>query len=159
MQKSLDFLTYANAQHGQFVAKRKVKHLVAESVNFYERRLMREIEAVEARIAELTQEKYALQRQLQKARWENHSLRDVNRKNSANRVMVEERVLSLLHGAEKPLHNSKLLSAAKLANFDLNPSTFRTYLRRLKEKGLIENTRRGYWKLTTEAAKRRDDSS
>lgn len=135
-----------------------MKHLVSEPVNFYERRLMREIEAIDARIAELTQEKHALQRQLQKARWENHALRDVNRKNSANRVMVEERVLSLLHGSEKPLHNSKLLAAGKLANFDLNPSTFRTYLRRLKEKGLIESTRRGYWKLTSEAARLRENN-
>jgi DNA-binding transcriptional ArsR family regulator len=132
---------------GLLVSKKKVKHLIDEPTSYYERRLMREIELLEARIGELREEQKALKRQLIKARWENHALRDVSRINSANRVMVEDRILGELRDAERPIANAKLFASARNAIFDLKQTTFRTYISRLKYKGLIESPQRGFWCL------------
>ena len=113
--------------------------------NYYERRLQREIEEIELKLKELTAERNALRRQLMKARWENHTLRDVSRKNSASRVMVEQRVLAALEQATKPMTSSQLFELARLADFELKENTFRTQLHRMKTKGLIENVGRGRW--------------
>lgn len=119
-----------------------------DQVTDYERRLMRAIEDLKARIKELQEEQDALQRQLLRARWERHSLRDVSRKNSGDRVMVEEKVLDALRRATRPVTSSKLFTAAQFANFELKENTFRTYLHRMKKRGLIENVGRGKWKLS-----------
>lgn len=119
----------------------------------YVRRLSREIEEIEARIAELTAEKLALQRQLTKAHWESNALHDVSRKNSGTRIMVEQRVLEALRTAVAPLGNKALFAEARKANFDLKPTTFRTYLLRLSEKGMIQHAeKRGLWRLSNGAA-------
>jgi len=107
---------------------------------------MREIEEIDTRIAELSQEKTALLRQLTKAHWEASALKDVSRKNSGTRIMVEQRILDALRDAQKPLNSDALFAAAKRANIDLKPTTFRTYLLRLKEKGSIKPAnKRGLW--------------
>ncbi len=108
---------------------------------------MREIEELERRIKELTQEQHALKRQLVKARWENDSLKDVSRKNSANRVMIENRVLEALKGSPKACSTGVLYKEGLRANFELKENTFRTYLYRMKEKGLIRSVGRGLWRL------------
>ncbi len=113
----------------------------------YVRRLQREIEEIEARIAELTEEKHALKRQLVKAHWEENALKDVSRKNSGTRIMVEERILDALRHANAPLNNATLFATAKRANFELKPVTFRTYLKRLKERGEIQSVGRGAWMI------------
>jgi hypothetical protein len=113
---------------------------------FYERRLLREIEEIELRLKELTAERDALRRQLIKARWEGHYLRDVNRKNSASRVLVEQRVLLALSESTKPLKSKQLFEIACLASFALKENTFRTHLHRMKAKALIENVGRGRWR-------------
>lgn len=113
----------------------------------YELRLLRELEDVEGRIRELQQEKLALQRQLLKARWERNALRDVSRKNSGNRVLVEQRILEELKGSQRSLPLYRLLQAARAVNHEIKDATFRTYLHRLKAKGLIENPVRGAWRL------------
>ncbi|WP_424941672.1 hypothetical protein [Aliiroseovarius sp. S253] len=113
---------------------------------YYERRLQQEIETIELKLKELTAERDALKRQLIKARWDNHHLRDVNRKNSASRVMIEQRVLGALEQATKPMTSRQLFEIARLANFELKENTFRTQLHRMKEKGLIENVSRGRWR-------------
>ncbi len=118
----------------------------SSTTSYYERRLQQEIEAIELKLKELTAERDALRRQLIKARWENHHLRDVSRKNSASRVLVEQRVLAALEQATKPMTSSQLFSVARLANFELKENTFRTHLHRMKSKGLIENVSRGRWR-------------
>lgn len=114
---------------------------------YYERRLQQEIESIELRLKELSAERDALKRQLIKARWENHHLRDVNRKNSATRVMVEQRVLDALEQANKPMSSNQLLAVARLANFELKENTFRTHLHRMKSKGMIKSVGRGLWRI------------
>jgi SMC interacting uncharacterized protein involved in chromosome segregation len=118
----------------------------AERPNYYEQRLIREIEEIELKLKELTAERDALRRQLIKARWETHQLRDVNRKNSASRVMIEQRVLSALDQTPKPMTSSQLFSVARLANFELKENTFRTHLHRMKERGMILSVSRGKWR-------------
>lgn len=122
--------------------------MVDASPSYYETRLQREIEEIEARIKELTQEKTALQRQLMKARRENADLRDVNRKNSINRVMIENRVLDALKEFNKPMRTKDLYRFALFVNFELNENTFRTILHRMKQKAMIEQAgSRGVWQL------------
>lgn len=114
---------------------------------YYERRLMRAVEEVEARIKELQDEKTALLRQLRVARWESDSLKDVNRKNSGVRVMVERRVLDALRAAKKPVTSDALYREALMANFELKDGTFRTHLHRMKAKGLLQSAGWGLWRL------------
>jgi len=114
--------------------------------SYYEKRLQKEIEEIESKLKELTFERDALRRQLIKARWENHDLRDVSRKNSATRVLVEQRVLTALAAAKKPMTSQQLFEEALTINFELKGNTFRTHLHRMKSKGLIENVKRGQWR-------------
>ena len=113
----------------------------------YEESLIRALEAIELQMKELEAERSALRRQLAKARMENNNLRDVNRRNSASRVMIERRVLEALTDSVKPLSTRKLYSFGQLANFDLKEGTFRTCLHRMKIKGLIESAAWGFWQL------------
>lgn len=118
-----------------------------EPIAYYELRLQREIEQIDARIRELTQEKSALQRQLLKARQEASGLSQVSRKNSIMRIMIENRVLDALRSSAKPVSTHELFQNARYANFDLKENTFRTYLHRLKQRGLIANAgRAGRWR-------------
>jgi DNA-binding PadR family transcriptional regulator len=117
-------------------------------ISLYERRILHEIGEIESKIKELTQEKEALSRQLMKARREAANLSDVHRKNSVNRAMVEMRVLEVLRNAKKPMRTKELFRAAQYVNFELNESTFRTYLHRMKNKNLIRNAKAaGVWAL------------
>lgn len=108
---------------------------------------MRAVEEVDTRIKELQDEKNALLRQLQAARWESDNLKDVNRKNSGTRVMVERRVLDALQVAKKPVSSDVLYREALKANFELKNATFRTHLHRMKAKGLLLSAGWGLWKL------------
>ncbi|HRC44551.1 MAG TPA: hypothetical protein PLT27_10885 [Nitrospira sp.] len=119
----------------------------------YVQRLSREIEEIQQRIAELTAERHALERQLTKAHWEASALHDVSRKNSGTRIMVEQRIIEALENAKSPLGNSELFTAAKKANIDLKPTTFRTYLGRMNERGIITHAgERGQWMLPPDNA-------
>ena len=115
--------------------------------NYYELRLMREIGAINRNIEELQEEKRALERQLKKARWENHTLKDVTRKNSANRVMVESRVLEALRRTREPMVVAKLYQEARIMVPNLKEATFRTHLHRMKGRELIVNVKPGVWKI------------
>ncbi|MCK0197392.1 hypothetical protein MWN34_10755 [Ancylobacter sp. 6x-1] len=118
-----------------------------EPISYYERRLQREIEQIDVRIRELTQEKSALQRQLLKARQEASGLSEVSRRNSVMRIMIENRVLDALRSANKPLSSYELFQNARYANFELKENTFRTYLHRLKQRGLIASAGQpGRWR-------------
>lgn len=121
--------------------------MVDDPQSYYERRLMRAVEEVDARIKELQDEKNALLRQLRAARWESDSLKDVNRKNSGTRVMVERRVLDALQASKKPVSSDALYREALKANFELKDTTFRTHLHRMKAKGLLESAGWGLWRL------------
>lgn len=117
-------------------------------ISLYEQRILHEIGEIEVKIRDLNQEKAALMRQLMKARRETTNLTDVHRKNSVNRAMIEMRVIEALRQSKKPLKTAELYRAAQYVNFELNESTFRTYLHRMKNRNIIRNVRAvGIWGL------------
>ena len=116
----------------------------------FEARLILEVSKIDQQIAELLREKDALIRQLLKARARDQSLRDVTRLNSGQRVLVEDAVLGLLQTTGAPCSPSKILAhVRKEVAHDLNENTLRTYLHRMKERGLVTNPSRGAWLFAT----------
>lgn len=117
-------------------------------LTYFERRIINELEEIESRIESLTSERYALQRQLAKARAQRTGIQNVTRKNSVNRVLAENAVIAALRDSGKSLATRELYRAALSTNFDLKPTTFRTYLHRMKGRGLIGTASHvGSWKL------------
>jgi len=119
-----------------------------ESLSAYERRLIHELEEIEHRLKELYEDREALRRQLIKARSENINSKDINRKNSANRILIEKSILEYLKTNKKAVQSKKLYNIAKSKNIDLKENSFRTILHRMKERGLISNKSWGYWIIT-----------
>ncbi len=117
------------------------------SPSAYELRLIRGIKDIRSKMMELAADQRALERQLMIARRENVYLNDVSRKNSANRVLVESRILEVLRAAPKAMTNTSLYKEARDANYDLTDNTFRTYLHRLKKRGVIESAGWGLWRI------------
>ena len=122
------------------------------AITYYEQRLQKEINDIESRIRDLTQEKLALERQLLKAR--RHSVSgEVSRKNSLTRVLIETKVLEILKSSTRPVTSTTLFREAQTVDLRLKNSTFRTYLHRMKSKGLIQLAgKSGVWKLPIASA-------
>lgn len=114
-------------------------------VGFYERRILRELEEIEYKLKELNEDREALKRQLIKARSENNSLKDVSRKNSANRIIIENYIVEYLKNNNNPITSKKLYDLSKTKISDLKYNSFRTILHRMKEKGIIKNKSWGLW--------------
>lgn len=115
-------------------------------ITSFEERLVVEISAIDRRVSELITEKAALTRQLLKAREQRAALRDVTRINSGQRVIVEDSILEFLkQRGQKSSPTDILAHVRKTAVHDLNSNTLRTYLWRMREKGVLTNTERGYW--------------
>ena len=112
----------------------------------FEERLVAEISAIDQRVSELMAEKAALTRQLLKAREQRTALRDVTRINSGQRVIVEQSILGFLERRGRESSPSEILDyVRKTAVHDLNDNTLRTYLWRMREKGILTNPKRGSW--------------
>lgn len=125
-----------------------MKHPSEPELSYFEQRLRDELKGVEARIKELEQEAVVLRRQLAKAHAERTGLRAVPRKNSINRVLAENAVLEGLREHKRPLPTAVLYKRALSTNPQLRENTFRTYLHRMKNRGLIKTARRaGEWEL------------
>jgi hypothetical protein len=120
-----------------------------ETSPILEKRLMLELSIINTKLRELELEKLSLERLLVRVRREDVANYEVGRKNSAKRLLVEKAVLNRLAAANgKSVTSNDLWLAANNIELRLNPSTFRSYLHRMKEKGMIET---GYlygrWKL------------
>ena len=118
-----------------------VKHLLEEP-------LLSQLAKIERQIAELEGEKLALQRLITTVRQRNLPVRDVTRKSSFGRILVENKILTVLRergsaGASIDV----LFKEAWSVSFDLKNSTFRSYLHRMKGRGLIERRGYGRWAL------------
>ena len=111
-------------------------------------RLLREIEEVNAKIQSLEDERKSLQRLLASARSKERVARSVKRKNSLDRAVVEACIHQALSEG-RPLRSKELRKRVAAVVFSLNENTFRSYLHRMKEKGLItqHKGRRGIWTL------------
>lgn len=119
-----------------------------DQLGFFERRILSELKELEQQIKKLEAERRTLQKHLAKARAERTGLKSVTRKNSINRVLAENSVIEKLKDSNRPLSTKYLYNYARLTNYDLKASTFRTYLHRMKKRGLIKTASRvGEWEL------------
>lgn len=119
-----------------------------ESLSYFEKRLTGELLEIERKIKELEHEKYALQRQLAKARAEKTGLQKVTRKNSIARVLAENAIFAEISRRGGEATSKQLLTAARTTNYDLKHATFRSYLHRMKLEGRIRTgNRTGTWRL------------
>lgn len=113
-----------------------------------ERALAQELSEVETRIKELQDEAAALKRQIGKAAAKRQGFEFASRKNSLNRVLAESSVIEALREATGPLSNGTLYRKARQTNLSLKENTFRTYLHRMKLRGVILTAHKaGEWKL------------
>ena len=116
-----------------------------------EARIQQEIERLNREIDDLMRQRQAYEVMLTRARRENVEMRDVTRKNSIPRIMIESRVMEMLRIAGRRVSGSDLYRDARFSNAQLNYNTFRTQLMRMKRKDMIEGAGRGYWKLKAQA--------
>jgi len=111
-----------------------------------EQRILSELAEIGAKIQRLTADRAALEDFLGRVRRDNLGSKDVTRKNSYTRIVVENRILEALDHEKRPASARLLFTTAQLVAYGLKPQTFRSYLHRLKERGLIApSARRGYW--------------
>ena len=110
--------------------------------------LLAELARIERGIADLEAQRATLQGMITRYRQENIPLKDVSRKNSFKRIITEKKILETIAATPTHARADAIFRAACTVHFGLKESTFRSYLHRLKERGLIESSReRGYWKF------------
>lgn len=121
---------------------------MSDFLNFFEKRIAAELQLIDEKIASLEKERMVLRRQLAKARSEKLGIENATRKNSLNRVLTENTIISALRSEGKPLSTAYLFKCALVMNNDLKENTFRTYLHRMKKRGLIKTSKHvGVWEL------------
>ena len=99
-----------------------------------EQEILSQIKDIDRKLASLAEERRVLERLLIKAR--RPEVRDVTRKNSIERVVIESRILELLQASKSPVSAVIILKELRRLQPGLKDTTFRSYLHRLKEKGL-----------------------
>lgn len=129
-----------------------------EDRNVLEDHLLAQLTGTEQEIAKLERQRDSLRDLLLKVRRENSQLRDVTRKNSYDRILIESRIINLLQASSKPLPTSRLYWAAKEINPQLPYSTFRSHLHRLKTKGAVDSEVHGEWTIAKVPASPTDAS-
>src|SRR5690242_3611319 len=87
--------------------------------------LLAQIDSVEQQITQLQAQRDTLRELLLKVRRENLALRDVTRKNSFDRILIENRVMNLLRATSKPVATQKLYWSALEIIPRLRNTTFR----------------------------------
>jgi|SRR5579859_2167465 len=113
-----------------------------------ETELVRQIAAIDTQIAELTSQKTTLQTLLIRVRRENYGNAAVSRRNSVERIVVEDEILRFIRDHDGPTRAGEIFAAVRRANPRMKESTFRSHVHRLKTKGLIRAMgTRGYWVL------------
>lgn len=108
--------------------------------------IMAQIADIEGKIHDLMKERDALGRLLIKFRQQKSRVRDVSRKNSINRILIERQIIEYISNYSNPVSNSDLFKVARIVDPDLKENTFRSHIHRLFQKGLVRKGReRGYW--------------
>jgi hypothetical protein len=115
-----------------------------------EKRILEEIADRERKVRELQDEIEMYRRMLLKARQQNELTRrvDVTRKNSVNRILIENAVLQSLKQTGRIRGTRSLYRDACLMVSTLKESTFRTILHRMKNRGLISSASNGKWQIS-----------
>lgn len=113
-----------------------------------EARFLSEIADIRRKISDLEAEQRTLERLLIRVRGENLGNHDVTRKNSINRLLVENAILKTLgERPDRPFPLPHLWRTARLAIPGLKEPTFRSYLNRLKARGAIRSPEHGKWQI------------
>jgi len=112
-----------------------------------EAQILAELAEIEQKIGDLVTERTALQRMLTRVRQKNLGNKDVTRRNSYDRILVEDQILDALKDAAgSPLTVRELYARAKATIYQLKDSTFRSHLHRMKQRGLVKPSNiRGRW--------------
>ena len=115
----------------------------------FQQRLIQEIKELERRIQELKQEKATAQRMLMRARRVGAIAKEVGRKNSVARALIEGAITDELRRRGRPLTSDELYKVAQTVNRDIKQNTFRSQLHRAKERAIIKNhnNQNGLWIL------------
>src|SRR6266404_5657123 len=95
-------------------------------------KLEAEIRAIDLKISDLSAERHALTRILERTKSEVFTAAATTRKNGFSKVVVEQEILQTLRRREVPVSSADLLAAARTVRYNLKPVTFRTHLHRLK---------------------------
>lgn len=104
------------------------------------------IREIEGKISDLEAEKAALKRQLEKVLREKLEIKEVVRANSISRIIIEKAILDYLANSMTDLKTYSLYIEARMSDRNLKISTLRSYLFRMKQKGLIRSVGRGVWR-------------
>jgi hypothetical protein len=102
--------------------------------------ILKQIKIADLKIKEIKEEKLALERLLLKLRRGDSLIKDVSRRDSINRIILEDIVLDIIKNSNKPV-KSKTLYDELIKKFpELNKSTFRSHIRRMSLKFLIKKS-------------------
>lgn len=128
---------------------------MSDGKTYFVQRLQDEIRVIDQKIMALEQERDVLKRQLAKANAEDISVGTPVRKNSFSRVIAWDLIIKTLQARQGPVSSGYLFEVVRSMDKSLNHSTFRTYLNRMKEKGLIKKSSvRGSWQLASSKTKK-----
>lgn len=130
-----------------------MQHPTNDPTKALEIRLLGELGRLNRQISELEKDKISLERILVRIRKEDLSNREVNRKNSVGRLLVEKAILDRLRESkgERPVATGELWKAARRADPFLKEGTFRSYVHRMKARQEIEAPAYGHWKIAKDA--------
>jgi hypothetical protein len=106
-----------------------------------------DLERIEREISALQKEKEYITRVLARARQQNADLKDVTRKNSINRVLIESAIIRIIGESRPPVSAKRLNKMLSEIRHNMPDVTLRSYLFRMKQKGLIASAGRGAWTL------------
>jgi hypothetical protein len=113
-----------------------------------ERQILVAIDDIDRRVEALRTERATLQRLLVTTRKKTPGLPGTLRRNSADRIVIEEKVISLLREAERGMSGRTLFREIAYKQQNLKEATFRSYLHRMHTRGLIRPIlTRGFWQL------------
>lgn len=116
-----------------------------------QRSLVRRLGEVQEAIAKLTAEKAALERLITHEAVGSPSSTAGARRNSTERLLVEQRVVELLRRARTPIYGRFLLKEIRSLLPGMKAATFRSHMHRMKAKGIVApGGRDGFWVLGPE---------
>ena len=119
-------------------------------MNMIERHLLGEISAIDRRIDALRREQDVLKRQLLKVRRHYGATLEATRSNSTDRVIAESLIRDAIKRTGRPRSTKEIYQELKASLPTLYYGTFRTYLSRMKEKGILMSPQRSLWDLSAE---------
>lgn len=125
---------------------------MSDETSALEDQIIVQMNSIDKEITKLREERSRLERMLWRARRNRNNIRDVNRVNSLDRVIIESRILQVLRSSKSSVPTKSILHSVIMTNYKINESTFRSHIHRLSKKGLIiQEGGRGNWTVPKSA--------